>query len=202
MPESYLRRSPLAERGLVGRARAESDGPAGVTMGERAFPVIVDLRAKPDNKTFLKAAEKKLGFALPLEANTAAGADDVSALWMAPDQWWVVAAEDSVQAGSLAASLAKLKAGVTEIGESRTCIRISGPKARALLAKGCPLDLHPSLFQAGQCARSLIGKVPIALHQMSDGPVYDIYVLRSYAEFLWLWLEDAAGEYGLEVVEA
>ena len=201
MPETYLRRSPLAELGLGGRAAAEGQEPVGVTMSERAFPVIVDLRAKPDNKSFLKAAEKKLGFALPLEAGTTAGADDVVALWMAPDEWWVVASSDSVQAPSLAASLAKLKAGVTEIGESRTCIRVAGPKARALLAKGCTLDLHESVFQTGRCARSLIGKVPVALHQVSDEPAYDLYVLRSYAEFLWLWLEDAAQEYGLAVAQ-
>ena len=54
---------------------------------------------------------------------------------------------------------------------------------------------------AVDCARSLIVKVPIALHQVSDQPAYDIYVLRSYAEFLWLWLEDAAREYGLAVAE-
>ena len=30
-------------------------------------------------------------------------------------------------------------------------------------------------------------------------PTYDIYVLRSFAEYLWLWLEDAAQEYGLAV---
>ena len=87
MAESYLRRSPLAELGLGGRAMAERDGPAGVTMSERAFPVIVDLRAKPDSKAVMKAAEKTLGFKLPQEAGTTAGADDVSALWMVPDQW-------------------------------------------------------------------------------------------------------------------
>ena len=210
MVERYLRRSPLAELGLAGRAMGSADSPdgldrAGVTMSERAFPVIVDLRVKPDNKSVMTAAEKTLGFKLPLEAGTTAGAtggdNDVSALWIAPDQWWIVASDSAVQAAALPASLAKLKAGVTEIGESRTCIRVSGPKARALLEKGCPLDLHESKFQAGNCARSLIGKVPVALHQVSDQPAYDLYVLRSYAEFLWLWLEDAAREYGVAVAE-
>ncbi len=31
------------------------------------------------------------------------------------------------------------------------------------------------------------------------GPAYDVYVLNSFAEYLWLWLEDAAREYGLRV---
>ena len=44
----------------------------------------------------------------------------------------------------------------------------------------------------------------MVLHQIGeteeDGPAFDIYVLRSFSEYLWCWLEDAAREYGLAVV--
>jgi len=30
-------------------------------------------------------------------------------------------------------------------------------------------------------------------------PAFDLYVLDSFAAYLWLWLEDAAREYGLKV---
>ena len=36
------------------------------------------------------------------------------------------------------------------------------------------------------------------IYQLDAEPTYDIYVLRSFAEYLWLWLEDAAMEYGRE----
>ena len=35
----------------------------------------------------------------------------------------------------------------------------------------------------------------------AEGPVFDIYVLRSFAEYLWAWLEDAAQEYGVTVLK-
>ena len=34
----------------------------------------------------------------------------------------------------------------------------------------------------------------------AEGPVIDIYVLRSFAEYLWDWLEDAGAEYGVTIV--
>ena len=37
------------------------------------------------------------------------------------------------------------------------------------------------------------------LHQLDDGPSYDIYILRSFAVSAWQWLSDAAGEYGIAV---
>jgi sarcosine oxidase subunit gamma len=40
----------------------------------------------------------------------------------------------------------------------------------------------------------------VLIHQVDDAPAYDVYVLRSFAEYLWLWLEDAAKEYGMAVV--
>ena len=45
----------------------------------------------------------------------------------------------------------------------------------------------------------------VTLHQVADddakegGPAYDLYVLNSFAEYLWLWLEDATREYGLRI---
>ncbi len=34
----------------------------------------------------------------------------------------------------------------------------------------------------------------------AEGPIFDIYVVRSFAEYLWAWLEDAGREYGVRVV--
>jgi sarcosine oxidase gamma subunit len=37
------------------------------------------------------------------------------------------------------------------------------------------------------------------LHQLDDGPCYDIYIHRSFAVYAWNWLSDAAREHGLAV---
>jgi len=197
--DSYRRQSPLAHLGLDGRARADR-GEAGVAMAERRFPEIVTLRGDIAQEAFATAAKDALGFALPADPNRATADENLAALRLGPDEWWVVGRDRPTLADDLAKAFEDQAATVTEIGESRTCIRVAGPKARDLIAKGCPLDLHPRVFTTGCCAQGMLAKAGVLLHQVSDEPAYDIYVLRSFAEYLWLWLEDAAQEYGVSVV--
>lgn len=201
----YLRQSPLAHLGLEGRAES-SRGSAGVALAERPFQGIVDLRGRSDE--IGPAFEKIFGFALPLEPNSVGGKGRTSAFWLGPDEWWIVSQSDNSRvADKLLKGLSGHVAAVTEIGESRTCIRVAGPRARDLIAKGCPLDLHPRVFGPGACAQSLLAKAGVMLHMVSGdrargGPSYDLYVVRSFADYLWRWLEDAAQEYGVAVVRS
>ncbi len=222
MVEAYLRQSALAHlglegrglegRGLEGRGLA-ARGAAGVAMTERPHRGIVNLRLDPSNAEALAALKAAFGFALPTAPNTSAGDADTIALWLGPDEWWLVVPGPEPEAGpeladKLRAALTGHFAAITEVGESRTCIRVSGPSARALLRKGCPLDFHPRTFVAGACAQSILAKATVALHLFADesaeqagaeGPVFDIYVQRSFAEYLWAWLEDAGAEYGVTI---
>ncbi len=209
MVEAYLRQSALAHLGLDGRAQA-SRGAAGVALAERPHRGMVDLRLDPSDETAMNAFAESFGFALPVQANTSAGNGAASALWLGPDEWWIVSSDPGPEAGpeladKLRAALADGFAAVTEVGEGRTCIRIAGPKARALLQKGCPLDLHPRAFGAGQCAQTILAKATVAIHlvaneSVAEGPTFEVYVLRSFAEYLWAWLEDAGREYGVSVI--
>ncbi len=218
MVEAYLRQSALAHLGLDGRGAA-ARGAAGVAMGERPHRGIVNLRLDPGNAEAMAALKAAFGFALPTAANTSAAninAEDADtiALWLGPDEWWLVVPGPEAEAGpalaeKLRAALSGHFAAVTEVGESRTCIRVSGPEARALLQKGCPLDFHPRAFAAGACAQSILAKAGVTLHLFADesaaqagaeGPVFDVYVQRSFAEYLWAWLEDAGAEYGVTIV--
>ncbi len=210
MVEAYLRQSALAHLGLDGRAQA-SRGAAGVALAERPHRGMVNLRLDPSDEIAMNAFAEAFGFALPVQPNTSAGNGEASALWLGPDEWWIVTPGPGPEAGpeladKLRAALADRFAAVTEVGEGRTCIRIAGRKARALLQKGCPLDLHPRAFAAGACAQTLLAKATVAIHLVADesvaeGPAFEVYVLRSFAEYLWAWIEDAGREYGVAVVE-
>ena len=209
MVETYLRQSPLAPLGLGGRA-LENRGEAGVAMAERAFPGIVDLRGKRGDRTFLDGFRKAAGYALPLDANTTAGSGNTTALWLGPDEWWIVGARTEPDTGpriaeTLRGELAGHVCAITDISESRACIRVSGPQARTVLQKGCPLDFHPRVFATGQCAQSRLAKASGVFHLIADdsapdGPVFDVYVVRSFAEYVWHWLEDAGREFGVAVL--
>jgi sarcosine oxidase subunit gamma len=74
-------------------------------------------------------------------------------------------------------------------------LELSGDKAQALLLKGCPLDLHHSVFSFGRCAQTVMAKTSMILWQTSDKPEYKLIVRRSFSDYLGLWLLDAAREF-------
>ena len=49
-------------------------------------------------------------------------------------------------------------------------------------------------------------KVSVLIHFVDDdaerGPEFDVYVARSFAHYLWTWLEDAGREYGVQIAPA
>ncbi len=203
MVESYLRQSPLAPLGLQARA---STGKAGVRMGERPFRGMIGLRGNAGDPDFGAAATKALGFALPTEPNTAAGRGAKRALWMGPDEWLIVTAPGAgpKTIAGLRKNLAVLHAAVFDVSDSRTIIELSGRHAREVLMKGCSIDFHPRVFGPGQCVQSTMALAHVLIHQTAlnkrtTTPTYHIYIHRSFAEYLWAWLEDAGGEYGIGV---
>ena len=152
--------------------------------------------ASPD-PAGLSAAEAALGFPLPAEPNTVAGAGGTDVLWLGPDEWLVVAAPGAEAA--LEAELAEALAGlgsVVDLSANRTAVQVVGPRARDVLAKGCALDLHPRAFGMGRCAQTLLGRAQVVLEQLADEPLtYGLLVRSSFAAYVATWLLAAAEEF-------
>lgn len=205
MIEPYLRQSALDHLGLAGRAG--DGGAAAVRLHERILPVAVNLRGDAGDAAFVEVVRNALGLEPPSAPNTVAANENGALLWLGPDEWLAVQqgaapGAEAQLADRLRGALGSLHAAVTEVGESLCCIAVAGPKARDLIAKGCPLDLHPRAFGGtGHCAQSHLAKAAITLHQTGDEPSFDLYTRRSFADYLWRWLEDAAREYGVAVVK-
>jgi sarcosine oxidase subunit gamma len=115
--------------------------------------------------------------------------------WAGPEQWLAVSAERTV-ADRLAGELEGL-AAVSDQSDGRTVMRLSGPKARDVLAKGCPIDLHPRAFRPGDTALTAIAHVGFQIWQVDDGPTFDLLVPGSMAASFWRWLSLSAAEFGL-----
>ena len=203
MTEGYLRQSALAPLGLNARS---GDDTAGVRMGERPFFTMIGLRGDATDPGFTGGIEKALGFALPLAPNTVTGKGKKSALWMGPDEWMIVTAPDTAAKtlSGLHDALSGQHVAVFDVSDSRTIIELSGKNAREVLMKGCGIDIHPRAFGPGQCAQSTLALAHVLIHQTAQhkktgAPTYHIYVHRSFAEYLWAWLEDAGGEYGIAI---
>jgi sarcosine oxidase subunit gamma len=198
MVEAYLRQSALAHRGL-GRAAGEAISGTGITLSERPFRAMLNLRGDAGDAGFLSAASAAAGVELPLEPNTTRRNGSVTALWLGPDEWLIAApqGEERVLVPALRASLGDRHAAVVDLTESRTVIAVSGAHARDLLAKGCTLDLHPRVFPVGACAQTGLARTGVLLHLVDETPTFEIAILRSFADYMWVWLADAAQEYGV-----
>lgn len=203
MSERMRQESPLVGRKLESPAANASDA-AGVIFCERAFLGHINLRGDPASPVFLGAVKRALGCALPLEANSFVDADDVRACWLGPNEWLVMCdgAKERARADELRRVLQGQFAAVTEIGSGQTVIGVSGARARDVIAKGCPLDLHPRVFGPCRCAQTYLGRAGTMILQSSSMPSFELVVRRSYADYLWGWLTDAASEYRYAVVEA
>jgi len=196
MVDAYLRQSALASRHLPARATALL-GDAGIGLSERPHGALINLHGDLADGDFLAGVQEVLGIAPPGEPNTLRRQGDFAILWLGPDEWWIKGppGAEGALAGRLREALASCHAAIVDVTDTRTIIRIVGRSARALLAKGCTLDLHPRVFGPDRCAQSGLAKAGVLIHQLDDEPTFDVYVLRSFADYLWTWLEDAAAEY-------
>jgi sarcosine oxidase subunit gamma len=200
MAETRLHpRSPFA--GLLKPGRHGAQGAvAGVALGERAGLAFCVISAGA-NKASEVAAKMHLvtGLDLPMGPKRVSK-NGIALIGTAPGQWLAVA--ESKEARALPAMLGvalKGLATVVELSDGKAVLRISGPRARDTLAKGCSLDLNPRVFKPGSAATTPVALIDCVIWQVDEAPTYDLAVPTSYAESFWSWLTASAAEYGYTV---
>jgi sarcosine oxidase subunit gamma len=147
-----------------------------------------------------QAARAAFGVALPLTPRRVA-IGPLAFIWAGPERWLVLAEDRSSE--ELARDLATVFAGIAAIaeqGDGRAIIRVSGPRARDVLAKILTLDFHPRAFRPGDTAVTGAAHIEVQIWQVGDEPSYEIAVFRGFAGSFWHWLVASAAEYGYEVV--
>lgn len=194
MPE-LTPRSALAAVVVAGHyTRREAPG---VTLSERTGVGLATIAARRGQSASLAAAVRAAyGIELPAGPRVARGRT-VTFMGTAPGQW--LAVSEALAHGALADDLAAKLAGlasVTDQSDGRAIVRISGPRARDVLAKGLPVDLHPKAFGTGDAATTVASLIGVQLWQVDDAPTYDLAVFRGYAESFWHWITSSAAEFG------
>jgi sarcosine oxidase subunit gamma len=175
-------------------AAAEVTGARAVRIREMAFLTMVGVRSAPGSAATARI-ETRLGASLPTACGSVTTGDGVSVLWLSPDEFLVVTDEHPAQLTSrLVEALGDEPGSAIDLSANRTTFELAGPSARAVLEKGCPLDLHPRIFEVGTAYVTLIGSVPAVLWKVANES-YRILPRSSFADFLGRWLLDAMVEF-------
>lgn len=165
-------------------------GIAGIT--EAPLQGMITLRGDLGTKPVKKAVTTVAGVDMPgqRQANCV---EDRGLCWMSPDELLVLCPYESVAANltKIQATLGKAHALCVDVSDARAVFDLSGPHARDVLAKLCPVDLSPDAFTVGMFRRTRMAQVPAAfwLH----GPeTFRIVCFRSQAQYVFDLLKIAA----------
>ncbi len=179
---------------LEGHAAALAQLPIGAR--ELPFLTQIGLRADPDSPA-AAAIGKALGGTLPTVPCTSARLGEVDVLWLGPDEWLLLT--DPGRAGEMMAKLRDVAgadfASVTDVSAQRTAVELTGGPVREVLARGCAIDLHPSVLPSGTCVQTLLAQTTVILLVRDDTASHVLVLVRaSFASYFAAWLVDACEE--------
>lgn len=198
-PAQPTRRSALHLTLRHGHHGADRPGGPGVVFSLRHPVSIVTVMARKGKAPGLsEAMEGQFGLACPPPGHSAANGT-LALHWCGFEQWYAVAEgfADGALYGELRETLSGL-ASVSDQSHGRVIFCIAGPRARDVLAKGTPVDLHPRAFGPGRSAVTQMAHVGVHIAQV--GPdAFELSLFRGFAESFWEWLTEMSGEFGYEV---
>jgi len=177
------------------------DGPAGATVHERTNLSLVLITARRSMRaTCIDSLRPSYGVDAPTTARIVHGRA-LSLAWAGPETWLAVGSARPDIEKELKASV-KQAASIVDMSDQRIVMRISGPMARAVLAKGLTIDLHPRVFAPGDTAITPLAHITTQLWQVDDAPTFDLVSPRATARDMFHWLTVSAAEFGLDVGRA
>jgi heterotetrameric sarcosine oxidase gamma subunit len=121
----------------------------------------------------------------------------VQGLRLQLDEWLLVS--DQIDGSTLCEHLQRSghtkNSACVDLSSGVKALRVAGPFARDILSKGCGLDLRTVTFLPGHCTRTRFAQLPVIIHYPDPRPYFDLYISRSYLDYLQSYLQDAALEF-------
>jgi sarcosine oxidase, subunit gamma len=197
-PDAGKAESPLFHAGLDELAR-KGKSSAGVTLREKKLLGHLILRGEASDSNFSGAVHKALGLELPV-ALTLVASGETSLQWLSPDEWLLIvpSGEEFATEQKLRAALEGQHFAIVNVSGGQTIVELSGPKVRELLMKSSSYDVHPSNFPVGKAVGTVFAKSQLVIRHTAED-TWELLVRRSFADYIWLWLQDASAEYGLAI---
>ncbi|MEO1328077.1 MAG: sarcosine oxidase subunit gamma family protein [Pseudomonadota bacterium] len=192
-----LRITDAADKSLAATPLAGLAQPADLAVRIEEAPLagMITLKGDLEHPTLRAVVAEATGLEVPGIRKASLG-EEGAVLWMAPDELLLIGPYDSAPdaAARLDADLAEAGPRLVEVvSDARARFRLIGSGAREVLAKGAPIDLHPSVFGVGDLRRTRLSHVAVGFWQTAAAPeTFELVCFRSYARYAWEWLTASA----------
>ena len=167
-----------------------------LTIKEIAPVMKLNIRGK--KREFFTNVEKTLNMLLPTEANTSSTTDQLTSIWLSPDEWMIVS-NNTIDKdnnnyeleNSLFSSISKNNIGsVSDVTDQFVMINLKGKNIYELLSSGCPFDFNKFKEKKGSTTQTILNHVDVIIHH-NDINNINLFVRRSFSEHLWSWINDS-----------
>ena len=160
---------------------------------------IMKLIVRGKKREFLSAIGKSLNLLLPTEANTSSRSENLTALWLSPDEWMIYSNETISSENNeyetenlLNKNISKLNLGaVTDVTDQFVLINIKGDKIFDLFETGSPFNFNNFRNKTGSVTQTILAKIDVIIHNQNKNEV-NLLVRRSFSQHLFSWMNDSA----------
>ena len=200
MQTGHERALPLKQHLRQGRYGAPLPEGPGVRLSIRHPLSIATIIARKDRGAALSGAlEARFGIAAPLPRRMTSG-EGLVVQWCGDQQYYAIT--NDRREGALTLELKSCLNGLASVSDQshgRIVIQLSGPKVRAVLAKGSPVDFHQREFPVGASVPTQMAHVGVHVSRPGE-EAFELSLFRGFSDHFWEWLTEQAQEFGYEVV--
>ncbi len=190
--------SPLYHAGFAEIAKSAPQK-AGVCLKEEALHGHLVIRGNAEEGNFKATILKVLGLELPGKLQSSVN-DTMRLCWISPDEWLLLLPGD--ECFNIEAALRKELDGhfaIVNVSGGQTVLKLSGEHVVDVLKKSTPYDVHDTNFPINKVVTSVFAKTQAVILRETQND-WALVVRRSFADYVWLWLQEAAhDEYGLKI---
>ena len=172
-------------------------GAVGMVLRELTHQGKLNLRC---SDKFHKQVSKIIGLDSNPSNNHFTAAGDRLAVWLGPDEVMILleAGAETAMARQIKDAGSKDHIAVNDVTDALTSLSLTGPSVRAVLAKGCALDLHKDYFTSGMCAQTTLSHAGVTI-LCKDADEFIIICRTSFTDYLVDYLCDAALDCGYQL---
>ena len=187
--------SPLQHFNLSAKQETMTDA-KDVWAYEITLLGYIHLRGNAQNKAFLTAVKKATGMALPTAACSLSAAA-LTILNLSPDEWMLICPREqrAELQKKLEAALTGIHSQVLDNSGGYTSVRLQGKQAVDVLQHCTVYNLHE--LTPNKVVGTTFGKTSVIIYRVDNG--FYLVLRRSFADYIWRYLEQAATPYGFGI---